>query len=477
MLAGVATTYPAEALARGTDQSAQIEELQREVATLKAQMRALLDARVAAAPRSPAPASLANPDSERPITGLAATPTEPMVPALASTVAPQTAAAERTKKAWYEKLTLRGYTQLRVNEIVSGDRTAPTGISRLRSVQDAGLTDKGNFSIRRARLVVQGELSNHVSLYMQGDMASSVSNQSSNERRDGFFQMRDAYVDLHIGRQRTFKLRLGQSKLPVGWENLQSSSNRLPLDRSDAINSATVGERDIGVVAYYTPPQVQRIWDALAKDGQKLFGNYGAFGLGVFNGQGINRAEPNNGLMKVGFATWPVELGGPLKGQVIEFGGALMHNTVQPEIRSGGVSPLAYDDRRVSLHAMLYPKPIGLQAEWAWGHAPAWNRTVNGLAKHPLNGGYVMASYRMAQTSFGSVMPFARWQYYRGGWKGAVNAPLLETNELEIGVEWQPIKELELTMSVGDTRRSEADERRIGQAKGQVARAQIQWNY
>jgi hypothetical protein len=37
-----------------------------------------------------------------------------------------------------------------------------------------------------------------------------------------------------------YRVRIGQSKVPYGFENLQSSQNRLSLDRNDALNSAVV---------------------------------------------------------------------------------------------------------------------------------------------------------------------------------------------------------------------------------------------
>ncbi|RVU03242.1 porin [Novosphingobium umbonatum] len=484
LMMGVAALVPQQALARTSAETREIRQLKREVEELKQQMRALTEAAAAAQSRAatPAPAAvIANAENvTKPVVTIAnAAPVAAAAPVLAAAPAPVAAphAPAAHGKVWYEKLMLRGYTQFRVNEILSGADTAPSGVSRLRSVQDAALSDKGNFSIRRARLVVQGDISSRVSLYMQGDLASSVSNQTSSEKREGFFQMRDAYADVYLDKHRTFKLRFGQSKVPVGWENMQSSSNRLALDRSDAIDSAVPGERDMGVVAYYTPARVQHIWDRLAKDGQKLFGNYGAFGLGLYNGQGVNRTESNNGLMKVAFVTWPVELGGAFKGQVIEFGGSLMQNKIQPEIRTGGVSAIAYNEKRVSLHAMLYPKPFGLQAEWTWGQTPAWDKSVSAMVNKGLDGGYVQAMYRLPHTAVGQIMPFARWQYYRGGWKGSVNSPFLETDELELGVEWQPMKEVEFTVTYSDTKRSEADERRSGQAHGQLVRAQVQWNY
>lgn len=450
-------------------------ELQTQINELKAQVQALTAALAArgdgADPvaTAPAPAASAPP----PPAAFAAAPAQ-------SPAAPPAAAPAPKSRAWYERLSLRGYTQMRYNAFLSGDDTAPAGQSRLRSVHDGSISDRGGFSLRRARLVLQGDVSDRVSLYLQSDFATAVNNQAGSERREGFAQLRDAYADIFLDREKSFRLRLGQSKVPYGWENMQSSSNRLTLDRSDAINSAVPGERDLGVVGYYTPPSVQKIWDRLAHDGQKLFGNYGAFGLGAFNGQGINRTEQNRGLMKVAFATWPFELNGlgdGLAGQVIEIGGSAMLNKVQPELRSGSVSPVVYNDRRVGIHAMLYPQPFGIQAEWNWGRGPEYDRDSQSIRTKDLNGGYVQMMARLPTDSIGAVMPYGRWQYYRGGWKAGTNAPRLATDELELGVEWQPWKALEITLAFARMKRAEADERRSGRAEGNLIRTQVQWNY
>jgi hypothetical protein len=443
----------------------QIDELKAMVAELKAASR---QPAAAPAPMATAPAAAA-PTATGPV-ALAAAPTSPS--AIVLTPPP------RRGKPWYEKLTLRGYTQLRLNEIVSGDATAPAGVSRLRSIGDGNITDRNNFSFRRIRLILQGDLNDHVSLYLQPDFATAVSNQSANERREGFGQLRDAYVDWFPLKDHSLRLRFGQSKVPFGWENLQSSSARLALDRTDGINTAVPTERDLGVVAYYTPAQVQLIWDRLAADGQKLFGNYGAFGLGLYNGQGTNRTETNNGMMFVAMATWPFALDGlGLDGQVLEVGGAIMRNRVQPEVRTGGVSALSYADNRVGFHAMLYPQPIGFQAEWNWGTGPQWDDVTRSIQEKPLKGGYVQAMGRVKRSPLGPFMPFARWQHYRGGFKAGLNAPRLETDELELGIEFQPTPPLELTLTYGRAKRREADERRSGQAEGDILRAQLQWNY
>ncbi|MBB5761548.1 porin [Methylorubrum rhodesianum] len=382
-------------------------------------------------------------------------------------------------KTWFERLSLRGYTQLRWNEFLSGDDTAPAGRSRLRSVHDSGISDRNNFTFRRVRLVLQGDIHERVFIYLQPDFAVNVSNQSGPEGRQHYTQLRDAYADVFLDDERRTKLRFGQQKVPYGWENLQSSQNRLTLDRSDAINSGVPGERDIGISFYYTPWHVQRIWDRLAKGGQKLFGNYGAFGLGIYNGQTINRIEANEDLMTVMMVTWPFELDGlgeAFRGQVLEVGGSAYRNRFRPELGSPGLGN-GYDDERVGLHAILYPQPFGLQAEWNWGRGPEYDPVTRAIQTKPLQGGYVQAMYRVDHSPVGPFMPYARWQTYDGGWKVGTSAPRLDTDEFELGVEFQPIKAVELTLAYANMNRREASISRFGRAKGDLFRAQLQINY
>lgn len=492
---------PAQAFAQAKTPT--VEDLQRQIDELKAQIRVLTQNQRAAAPAAsvnqpaanqsaatiaPAPATTNQapaPDAQVAATAPAtpASPAQTATPAATPTAAPPVALAAANPpadKPWYARINVRGYTQLRLNEIISGDATAPDGVSRLRSPGDGGITDEGNFTFRRIRLVFSGDLSDSISFYFQPDFAVAVSNQSAGERREGFAQLRDAYVDWSPWADRRFRFRFGQQKVPFGWENLQSSSNRLTLDRSDGINSAIPGERDLGVTAFFTPAAVQRIWDRLEDDGQKLFGNYGAFGFGLYNGQGVNRPERNNDLMSVAMATWPFELDGlgtTFAGQVLEVGASGMRNRVRPEIRTGGVSDASFRDDRVGVHLILYPQPFGLQAEWNWGRGPEYDPLLGTIRTRSLSGGYVQAMGRVRQSPLGPFMPYVRWQTYRGGWKAIVNAPRLETDEIELGIEFQPIEELELTLAYADMTRREADERRFGRAEGDVIRAQLQWNY
>jgi len=487
MLAGVSVSALAQAAEpQAENEAATIADLQRQIDELKAMVSALQSAQAQTAPAtSPATApTYAMPAPASPALAQTPPPAQPVGPASASIPAGQqdiqlaSATSASKPKAWYEKLRLRGYTQLRFNQIVTGDSTAPAGASRLRTIHDSGVNDNSNFTFRRLRLVLQGDVNDHVSIYFQPDFAAAVSNQSVGERREGSVSLRDMYADVFPFEDKSFRIRLGQSKVPYGWENMQSSSNRLALDRTDGINTAAAGERDLGIVAYYTPPKVQAIWDRLEDSGQKLFGNYGAFGLGAFNGQGLNRTETDDNVMLVALATWPFELDGlGLDGQVFEIGGSLMRNKIRPEIRTGGVSPAAFKDNRALVHAILYPQPIGVQAEWNWGTGPEFIPETGRIEERPITGGYVQLMGKIDRSPIGPFYPFARWQYYRGGFKAAVNAPRLETEELELGFEFQLDPALEITTTYGWASRKEADERRFGQAEGQIFRVQAQWNY
>ena len=144
--------------------------------------------------------------------------------------------AKKAKK-WFEKYTIRGYAQFRVNDVLRND-----GAAAAHAVGDSSIGNNQSFLIRRARLILQGDVSDHLSLYFQPDFASGVPGSPDSNQ---FAQIRDLYADVYLDDEKELRFRVGQSKIPYGWENLQSSSNRLPLDRNDALNSAARNERDL----------------------------------------------------------------------------------------------------------------------------------------------------------------------------------------------------------------------------------------
>ncbi len=96
---------------------------------------------------------------------------------------------------------------------------------------------------------------------------------------------------------------------------MQSSQNRLALDRADAINTCCKDERDIGLFFYYTPKEMRHLFRDLVKNNLKGSGDYGMVAFGVYNGQGANRIELNKGTHLVARFTYPYVFE---NGQVVE---------------------------------------------------------------------------------------------------------------------------------------------------------------
>lgn len=356
--------------------------------------------------------------------------------------------ADSSRSPFTDRFEMRGYLQTRYTGMLGGD----DGINLWsdRSVGDEnslGNADK-NYLIRRARLVFQGDVGDRLSFYLQPDFASSAGTTGN------VVQMRDAYGDLYLTTDRVHRLRVGQSKVPYGWENLQSSSNRLALDRADSLNSGVRDERDLGIFYYYTPSGVQARFNEMSELGLKHSGNYGMFGLGVYNGQGANRGDRNDDQHVVARLDYPWKLP---NGQFFEIGVQAYRGKYVPATSTyrapGDVSltptiadqfRFGYDDERVGVSAIWYPQPFGLQAEWNWGTTPALDFASNSITQKDLSGGYVQAMYQLDHR-FGTFLPFVRWQYFDGANKGESNAPLNDVNDLELGVEWQIADPVELS--------------------------------
>jgi len=253
-------------------------------------------------------------------------------------------------------------------------------------------------------------------------------------------QLRDAYVDLGLDSKNEFRLRVGQSKIPFGFENMQSSQNRLPLDRNDALNSAASNERDLGVFFYWAPKKIRTLFSSLVNDGLKGSGDYGVFSVGLYNGQTANRTEANNTPHIVSRFSYPFTI----NSQIVEMGiqGYTGQYVLTPDLINAGVKiapTRSFLDQRVAGTFVLYPKPFGIQAEYNVGKGPQFNKTTDSVEVKSLNGGYVTASYK---TQYGKhvIIPFSRIQYYKGGKKHEMDAMAYDVKEFEIGVEWQPNK-------------------------------------
>lgn len=353
-------------------------------------------------------------------------------PSLTSTAIANTTVEK--KSGWYEKINIRGYVQVRYNRLFE---TNPD----LKSDQgDKSIGNFGGFFIRRNRLIISGQLSDHVYFYIQPDLASSASTTSLH-----FAQIRDAYFDLSLDKNKEFRFRIGQSKVPYGFENMQSSQNRLPLDRNDALNSAVANERDLGVFFYYAPKKVRELYNSLVNDGLKGSGDYGIFGVGLYNGQTANKPEINNNSHWVARLSYPFKL----RNQIIEPGIQMYSGQYKLDQTTTGVkknATLDYLDERMAASFIVYPKPFGIQAEYNVGKGPQYDFVKDSISTKDLKGGYVTLSY-LIKVKKQIIIPFARYTFYDGGKKFELDARAYNVKEFEGGIEYQPFKNFEITTS------------------------------
>jgi Phosphate-selective porin O and P len=298
--------------------------------------------------------------------------------AVTITAAAQTdnaAKAPKEPQKWYESFSIRGYVQIRYNRLLE---TNPN----VKCEQcDRSIGEGGGFAIRRGRIILSGNLTKNIFFYIQPDFGSSTGTTQN------IFQLRDAYIDIGFDKKNEFRLRVGQSKIPFGFENLQSSQNRLPLDRNDGLNSPLSNERDMGALFYWAPKSRRDMFASFVRDNLKGSGDYGVFGFGLYNGQTANRAEQNNGLHAVARLSYPFKAG----NQIIEPGiQAYTGKYVLPtDLRTSGVKAannFEFKDQRLATSLILYPKPFGIQAEYNWGRGPQYNPARDSVETRDLSG-------------------------------------------------------------------------------------------
>ena len=345
---------------------------------------------------------------------------------------------------WFTNVKLSGYTQFRYTSLMDDDGAV------LNVGNDGSASDPESFRVRRGRLKFSGDVAERVYLYAQVDLASSAG-------RNGSFalQMRDLYGDIALTEDKEYRLRFGQSKVPYGFVNLQSSQNRPTLERADGINSAAENERDLGAYLMWAPTHIRARFKELKKLGLKGSGDYGAVAVGVHNGQGPNRNDNNGGFHTVARVSYPFKLE---NGQFIEPGIQAYHGQFRvntADTTGAGTAPAAAADgtvdQRVGVSLVYYPQPWGFEGEWNIGRGPALTPDATTVNSSFLHGGYLMTYYKWDNQRYGRLFPFARWNYYDGGRKFANNAPDEVVNEIDFGFEWSPWKATELVVQYTKT--------------------------
>lgn len=372
----------------------------------------------------------------------------------------------QSQTAWYERLRLRGYGQLRYNRLLENNPQYKC------EGCDKSWGEPGGLYLKRARLALQGQVHPRVYIYFQSDFASGAGTTGN------VAQLKDWYADVGLDPSNALRLRLGLSKVPFSYENIQSSQNRLPMDRADVSSSANPGERDVGVFALWAPPSVRARYAKLTNSKLKGSGDYGALALGVFNGQGANRAEANGELHVLARASYPFEI----HRQVIEPGIAAFSGSyvVTADQRSSGVkgrSDWTYKDERVIASLSLAPQPFGVLAEYTIGRGPEYLSSIDSISTRHLEGGFLTVSYRLTRNGQ-TVIPFARYQAYDGGKKNERDARSYMVRDRELGLEWQVNDALEITAEwYQGRRRFEDNQLPRNVQSGHLLRLQVQVNY
>lgn len=382
------------------------------------------------------------------------------------------AKVEEVKKShWFDKINIRGYVQVRYNRLFETN-------SNLKSEQgDKSVGNFGGFFIRRARIILFGQVSDNVYFYIQPDFASSASSTGLH-----FAQIRDCYFDVSFDKKKEFRVRFGQSKVPFGFENMQSSQNRMPLDRNDALNSAVSNERDLGAFFYYAPKKVRELYSSLVNDGFKGSGDYGVFAFGLYNGQTANKPEANNNSHWVTRLTYPFKLGNQIIEPAVQmYSGIYTVGSDQLTSTSTGITKTVkskeYLDERYAATVVLYPKPFGIFAEYNMGKGPEYDVKTDSVLTKDLKGGYVTLCY-LLKIKKQIIIPFVRGTIYEGGKKHETDARSYKVNEIEGGIEYQPIKNFEVTTSWLYSDRTTSDRAKEDNYQfGSFLRIQAQLNF
>lgn len=78
--------------------------------------------------------------------------------------------------------------------------------------------------------------------------------------------------------------------------------------------------------------------------------------------------------------------------------------------------------------------------------------------------------------SWGTWIPYVKWQRYDGAEKDSVNAPFSKVRETEVGVEWKYWSGVELTVAYANMERTNVRTlKHVNDAN--IMRFQLQWNY
>ncbi|MCS6861444.1 MAG: OprO/OprP family phosphate-selective porin [Abditibacteriales bacterium] len=244
------------------------------------------------------------------------------------------------------------------------------------------------FDVRRARFRLDYALAPLASLTLQSEV------------NDADVELRDAYIDLNLSSARRSKLRLGQFKVPLSYQILESSASRLTPERA-LINTRSVpGERDRGVVLEF-PLQAENKNSPLLQ-------------LGLFDGRGINQIAGNgqtskNYLIALHFPNQP------LAGRLAFLGGKYTNDALKK---------VRVNKTRWMMDMQYDRAPWNVQLQFGGGEGD-FPRAGSTVSNTDVRGGYLQVAHQPLGSKFTLLV---RYQQYdpdtdKGG--NTISGPLL----------------------------------------------------
>ena len=336
---------------------------------------------------------------------------------------------------WYERIRITGYMQFKYN------MGATNRLFDLPQNDSFGDQQANEFYARRLRLVFQGQVSERVAMFVQFALEGGQQTLANNE-------MIDARMDYYLTKDRVHRIRVGLHRVPNAFDTYRSSTNRQEMDRHESIQSGAPGERDLGVAYYWSPVVVQERFNQLAAYHNGP-GDYGMFGIMVYNGQGRSRLELNKDKHIGAKLSYPFQFrnGRLLEAGVLGYHGVFSVQGASQPTGTGAarcISPLTSEngcdvkDQRFTAYVWTPPQPWGILAEFTVGRGPKRNAQTNFIEESNVIGGYVQANYTWRYSDVGMLTPYVRYGEYYGGFKSINGAPDGQSRTWNIGLTWEP---------------------------------------
>lgn len=336
---------------------------------------------------------------------------------------------------WYERIRINGYAQVKYN------LGATDGKFDLPLNDSFGDQNGNEFYVRRLRLVFQGQVSERIAFFTQFALEGGQQQLSNRE-------MIDSFADFYLTKDRVHRLRLGLHRVPNAFDTYRSSTNRQEQDRHESVQSGAPGERDLGLAYYWSPKIVQDRFAELAAYHNGP-GDYGLFGIMVYNGQGRNQFELNKNKHIGIKLSYPFQF---RNGRLLETGILAYHGifAVQGASQPNVLGPARCHDRltseggcdvkdqRVTAYLWTPPQPWGLLGEFTVGRGPKRNEQTGFIDETQIIGGYVQGYYTWRYSDVGMLTPYVRWGEYYGGFKSLNGAPDGQSRTWNFGLVWDP---------------------------------------